>query len=203
MPQEADDLWDILEGANDFEFTGFSRHDISLLRSFLTNSGLTLNSLPIGDAVEAIKRSMEEHFRAAIPKTSVSSLDLATSIFQNVDSIYSAPRRGLPYTECLRTANLFFTPHYLAGQDAALFDPCPNFDKLCTFDTISSAVTAQIVTACGLDPATCTHTTLEELDPFIVCLKCPTAVDSKEFRPTMRWTQGVRRILQNDDYNSC
>lgn len=183
--------------ASDLDLHKFSRRDRDLLQSFLTNAGLTLDSLPLRHVIDAIERCMVDHFSGAMSKiqTSASSLDLAITLFQNPDQVDSAPIRGWPYVDCVRVAGFFPTPHYLAGQNAGHFDPCPNFHKHCVFDTISSAVTAQIIAACGLNPATCTHATLEELDPFIVCLSCTTK-DSNEFSPTMPWTQGVRRRTQ-------
>lgn len=68
---------------------------------------------------------------------------------------------------------------------------------ICYLYTFASAVTAQIITACRMDPATCTHTTLEELDPYIICRTCTITSDSSGFHPTMRWTQGVRFKLKS------
>lgn len=172
-----------------------SDHSSTLIQSLLTKSGLTLSSLPVSDAVEAIERCMVGHFRRTIPDTQnipSLSLDLAIAVFQNIEGMFSRPRLGLPYVECLRTTSLLpVSPRYIAGNDASPFDPCPIFGDYWMFDTISSAVTAQIVTACGLDPTTCTHTTLEDRDPYIVCLTCAKANPSDKFRPTMRWSQGV------------
>lgn len=193
VPEDDEYVWYRLTHS-ELDFSYHPKHRNTLLQSFLMNSGLTLDSLPITDAVEVIRERMLEHFRVAIPKTrdiSLSSLDLAITFFRNIDHGYKVPRQGLPYTECLQIGRFFPVPRHVAGNDPP-FDPCPNFSNHCMFDIISSAVTAQIITACGLDPATCTHATLEVLDPFVVCLSCPGENDSNDFQPTMRWTQGVR-----------
>lgn len=63
------------------------------------------------------------------------------------------------------------------------------------FDSTSSDIFEKIIRACGLDPTTCTHDELEEVDPYVVCPTCDEAqkdrATTKKVTPILNWSAVV------------
>lgn len=163
----------------------------------LPSLGITVQALPIQAAASHIEQRVRGYFKQVIPgnhNQSSTSLELATSLFRSTIS-FSRKSFGIPYKESLRFRQFFPSVDYPNSRNSARLNPLDvlsDANKFFEFDELSSAVTTQIVTACGMDPKSCTHAMLEDLDPYVVCVACTQRDGFNGNRLTMPWTQAVR-----------
>lgn len=104
--------------------------------------------------------------RASTTRKGVDALQLAIAVFRTPigTSSYSTRTYGVKFEE---------TYHSTTTWDSLRWARQPRaFDQWWAFDLTSSLVVEKIIQACGMDPGQCTHSQLEELDPYVVCPVC-------------------------------
>lgn len=138
------------------------------IHALLTTLGLTLETIPASLVTAEIEAKTQDCFLRKIQQTDLASLSLTTSLFQSARPYGSS---GIPYAECIRNPGLFLFSCE-SHMSSPNFSPFQTVDDFCSFDQLASVIAAQIITACKLDPASCTHSALEELNPQVTCVLC-------------------------------
>ncbi|KAF8314511.1 hypothetical protein DL93DRAFT_1073242 [Clavulina sp. PMI_390] len=175
-------------------FTSFKEFDqhqnqrVTAVTQYLASLGLTLQGLPIAEAISDMEQHIQSPFLREMPNPNPepSALNLATSLFHRRIAIRED--RGLPWLNCLRTSTLSAKIKFPSPLDPTA--PLPQL-LACDikFDSIASSITARIISACGLDPNTCTHEQLETLNPMVACAKCSDGPEASKYRLTMPWDE--------------
>lgn len=117
-------------------------------------------------------------------------LDLAICLFR------SPPKRSVKEALSLlydHYCGIPFHETFRASKAMTEFMMNRPMKRAWVFDRDSSVIIGEIVRGCGLDPITCTHDQLDQLDPFVICGVCVNSraeVDADSL-PVMNWVAVV------------
>lgn len=128
------------------------------------------------DVEQGLVHMLPSHSQSTVPMHyPFTVLNLATSVFM--------------FNGRLRIINApYHILHRYFGFESKVNLNLKTADQGWEYDKISATISMKIISLCGLDSSLCTHTELEELDPYVVCLTC--ASESNRL-PTMKWDQAV------------
>lgn len=170
------------------------------LATHASNLGMKLSALPLQIAIQDVEREVRQTAQRLVPIVETGSLNvdpvqLATCVFQA--KVRHDDYRGLSYNNLLRALSRCFS----SGRERAFggytspFQHFQEVDSSCQIDELASGVAAKIIEACGLDPWTCTHKMLDDLDPCVICVTCADIAKAqdkrKDFAPVITWSCAV------------
>ena len=150
--------------------------------------------------LEPLQRQYTSHFIGLLAQANspvaglwnAGALQLATALFTNTRQVGKdyVHHRAIPFEETFRCSS-FNDPDIWKMQGWQV-------PQCWVFDYDASQIISNIIRSCGLDPTSCTHTELEAVDPFVICMECYKKHPNGQL-PVFNWVETVRsrQFLRN------